>query len=69
MKRRRWQFLLVLMLLFMLSGCKNNTLSKQEVADEKVVTTFYPMYDFAKNIMGSTKNLKLLIPAGVEPHD
>ncbi|MGX7263638.1 metal ABC transporter substrate-binding protein [Enterococcus crotali] len=35
----------------------------------KVVTTFYPMYDFAKNVVGDAGDVQLLIPAGTEPHD
>jgi zinc transport system substrate-binding protein len=52
----------------MFSGCQNHSVNKQGV-DVKIVTTFYPMYDFTKNIMGSSKNVGMLIPAGVEPHD
>jgi len=33
------------------------------------VTTFYPMYYFAKKVAGSSANVELLIPNGVEPHD
>lgn len=48
---------------------------KQEGATAKeneklaIVTTFYPMYDFTKNIVGDQGEVKLLIPAGSEPHD
>ncbi|MDR0921042.1 MAG: metal ABC transporter substrate-binding protein [Lactobacillales bacterium] len=35
----------------------------------KIVTTFFPMYDFTKNIVGDEGNVELLIPAGTEPHD
>lgn len=35
----------------------------------KVVTTFYPMYDFTKNITGDLADVSILIPTGVEPHD
>lgn len=37
--------------------------------DLTIVTTFYPMYDFTKEIVGDEGNVKLLIPAGTEPHD
>jgi zinc transport system substrate-binding protein len=53
----------------MLFGCKDESLNKQGITDVKVVTTFYPLYDFTKNIMDSSKNIKLLIPSGVESHD
>ncbi|WP_226799602.1 metal ABC transporter substrate-binding protein [Carnobacterium mobile] len=35
----------------------------------KIVTTFYPMYDFTKNIVQDKADVTMLIPAGTEPHD
>ncbi|RNB91762.1 zinc ABC transporter substrate-binding protein [Brevibacillus fluminis] len=35
----------------------------------KIVTTFYPMYDFTKNVAGDLADVSVLIPTGVEPHD
>ncbi|NLZ53717.1 MAG: zinc ABC transporter solute-binding protein [Thermoanaerobacteraceae bacterium] len=35
----------------------------------KIYTTFYPLYDFTKKIVGSSADVENLIPAGVEPHD
>jgi zinc transport system substrate-binding protein len=34
-----------------------------------VVASFYPMYDFAKNVGKDRVEVKSLIPAGVEPHN
>ncbi|MGT2948211.1 zinc ABC transporter substrate-binding protein AdcA [Streptococcus devriesei] len=34
-----------------------------------VVTTFYPMYEFTKNIVGNQGQVSLLIKAGTEVHD
>ncbi|OTN75644.1 hypothetical protein A5886_000719 [Enterococcus sp. 8G7_MSG3316] len=34
-----------------------------------VVTTFYPMYEFTKAVVGDEGDVKLLIPAGNEPHE
>ena len=34
-----------------------------------VVASFYPMYDFAKNVGGDRVHVMSLIPAGVEPHN
>ena len=44
---------------------------KQVAADDKikVVTTFYPVYEFTKAVMGDTANVSMLIKAGTEPHD
>ena len=35
----------------------------------KVVTTFYPMYDFTKNVTQDLAEVSLLLPAGTEVHD
>ena len=35
----------------------------------KVMTTFYPVYDFTKNIVGDEGTVDLLIGAGSEPHE
>lgn len=34
-----------------------------------VVVSFYPLYDFTKNIGGEKVNITTIIPFGVEPHD
>ena len=34
-----------------------------------VVTTFYPMYEFTKNVVGDQGKVSLLIKAGTEVHD
>ena len=34
----------------------------------KVVTTLFPLYDFARNVGGDAINVSLLLPPGVEPH-
>ena len=45
--------------------------SNQKQADGKlnIVTTFYPVYEFTKQVAGDTANVELLIGAGTEPHD
>ncbi|MFC5471224.1 metal ABC transporter substrate-binding protein [Cohnella suwonensis] len=54
-----------------LSGCGNNGESSKASSSDKlnVVTTFYPMYEFSKQIGGDHANVVALIPPGVEPHD
>ncbi|MNO18892.1 High-affinity zinc uptake system binding-protein ZnuA precursor [compost metagenome] len=41
--------------------------SKADKLDIKV--SFYPMYEFTKNIVGDLAEVETLIPAGMEPHD
>ncbi|WP_026842110.1 metal ABC transporter substrate-binding protein [Citrifermentans bremense] len=59
--------LLMLMLLMALiaSGC-----SRPEGKSDKlqVVTTLFPLYDFAKKIGGEKAQVTLLLPPGIEPH-
>lgn len=40
---------------------------KADKLDIKV--SFYPMYEFTKNIVGDLADVETLIPAGIEPHD
>lgn len=35
----------------------------------KVVASFYPVYEFVKNVGGNKVDVSTLIPIGVEPHD
>ncbi|MGM0881435.1 MAG: metal ABC transporter substrate-binding protein [Bacillota bacterium] len=61
----------------LLSGCggnnagMNNSSGESEASSKKlkVVTSFYPMYEFSKQVAGEYADVIGLIPAGVEPHD
>nr|WP_313770639.1 metal ABC transporter substrate-binding protein [Bacillus sp. S/N-304-OC-R1] len=71
MKRFLSSFIILLLLI---SGCSNTSSTKSEKASEgskklQIVTTFYPVYYFAQKVAGSSANVELLIPSGVEPHD
>ncbi|MDX9691862.1 MAG: metal ABC transporter substrate-binding protein [Acholeplasmataceae bacterium] len=54
--------LLMLPSLVMLASCKD-----EKTAD--IVTTMYPQYDFARQIVGDKMSVSLLIPPGAEIHD
>jgi zinc transport system substrate-binding protein len=60
--------LLGLAVVLMLAGCST---TKPTIAKDKIniVTSFYPLYDFASKIGGDRVNVINLVPAGVEPHD
>lgn len=47
----------------------NNTEENSDSGKLSIITTFYPMYDFTKNIVGEKANVELLIPSTIEPHD
>ncbi|MFD1178993.1 metal ABC transporter solute-binding protein, Zn/Mn family [Paenibacillus puldeungensis] len=35
----------------------------------KIQTSFYPMYEFTRQVAGELADVELLVPGGVEPHD
>jgi zinc transport system substrate-binding protein len=35
----------------------------------KVIASFYPLYEFSKNITGEKAEVSVFIPIGIEPHD
>lgn len=56
----------------LLAGCGQNAEKANTAASGeklKVVTTFYPMYEFSKQVAGEHADVVALIPSGVEPHD
>lgn len=56
-------------MLLLLAGCgkgQDNGIVEGKV---NVVTSFYPIYEFAKAIGGEDANVINLLPTGVEPHD
>ncbi|MBT2733498.1 metal ABC transporter substrate-binding protein [Bacillus sp. ISL-7] len=64
----------LIIFLLMVGGCSNTVSTKSEKTSEgskklQIVTTFYPMYYFAKKVAGDSANVELLIPNGAEPHD
>lgn len=59
---------LLLSLLLAVTGCgsKSGGIVENKI---NVITTIYPIYEFAKEIGGDEVNVISLLPAGVEPHD
>ena len=44
--------------------------SKDEQSSKlKVISSFYPLYDFAQKVGKDNVDVQLLVPEGVEPHD
>ena len=35
----------------------------------RVIASFFPLYDFARNIGGDRADVSVMVPAGIEPHD
>jgi zinc transport system substrate-binding protein len=61
--------LIALFSLLLLSACGSQNTFKPVEGKVNVVTSFYPLYYFAKEIGGDRANVVNLIAAGVEPHD
>lgn len=68
-KKAKNTIILLLSFVFILAGCGKNN-GGEIVADKlNVVTSFYPIYEFATAIGGEDVNVINLLPTGVEPHD
>lgn len=65
----------LLTVMLVLGGCGSKATSdpspgKDGASDKlQIVATFYPMYEFARQVAGDAAEVTLLVPAGVEPHD
>ena len=59
-----------LLLIFALCGCQKGSPPQGMTSVRKlsVVTTLFPLYDFARNICGDKADVTLLLPPGVEAH-
>ncbi|MHC5216854.1 metal ABC transporter substrate-binding protein [Enterococcus sp. LJL128] len=58
--------------LLLLSACGNSKTASSNETNEngiKIMTTFYPMYDFASQVVGDEGTVELLIPSGTDAHD
>ncbi|MBC1482004.1 zinc ABC transporter substrate-binding protein [Listeria sp. FSL L7-1485] len=69
---KKWSFLFsIIACVLLLASCGTSNEGVNEAKDEqlKIVTTFYPMYDFTKNVAGENASIEMLIDAGTEPHD
>jgi len=50
------------------SGGKENALAARSGPKIKVVTTIFPLFDFARQVGGERVAVEMLLPAGAEPH-
>jgi zinc transport system substrate-binding protein len=62
--RARWPLLVVLILVGV--GCERAPAPRTKPL---VVASFYPLYEFARQVAGDRAEVVSLVPAGVEPHD
>ncbi|MBI5146126.1 MAG: zinc ABC transporter substrate-binding protein [Thaumarchaeota archaeon] len=45
------------------------SLQEEKPAKLRVVASFYPLYEFSKNVAGDKAEVSTFIPNGIEPHD
>lgn len=50
------------------TGCQGQKKQAVQPSRPIVVTTLFPLYDFARTIVGDRMEVQLLLPPGVEPH-
>ncbi|MEX2060974.1 MAG: zinc ABC transporter substrate-binding protein, partial [Nitrosopumilaceae archaeon] len=48
---------------------QSKTISLAEEKQMKVLVSFYPLYEFTKEIGKERFDVSIIIPAGIEPHD
>lgn len=60
--------LLFLLILTLQSACSKK-INTPDTGKLKVVTTLFPLYDFARTAGGDAVEVTLLLPPGVEPHN
>ena len=61
----KWLTAALLALVLIAPGCRKH---EQPNGKLQVVTTLFPLYDFARRIGGDHVQVSLLLPPGVEPH-
>ncbi|AIQ37029.1 ABC transporter substrate-binding protein [Paenibacillus sp. FSL R5-0345] len=69
MKSRISLLILAMVLVFTLTACGPKSSGSIVEGKVNVVTTFYPIYEFTREIGGDDINAINLLPVGVEPHD
>lgn len=71
MKRKIFTSMFIAVFGLLLTGCGSPAANEKADTNDKIqiMTTFYPMYEFTKEVAGDTADVELMIPAGTEPHD
>ncbi|MEC1476843.1 metal ABC transporter substrate-binding protein [Bacillus haynesii] len=74
MKKQMTTALIAATCLSLFAGCSGNEEKQANGSSSdhqklQVTTTFYPMYEFTKQIAGDKADVDLLIPSTVEPHE
>jgi zinc transport system substrate-binding protein len=68
MRRRRAEVAL-LCAVVLAAGCERSDQAPVRAQKPLVVASFYPLYEFARQVAGDRAEVVALVPSGVEPHD
>ena len=60
---------LALVATILTAGCQRAPAPGADPARRQVVTSFFPLHDFARQVAGDRAEVTSLVPPGVEPHD
>lgn len=68
---KAFRFLAVLLVMFvpLVTACRKGDEPAAGAKKLQVVTTLFPLYDFARVVGGDRVEVRLLLPPGVEPHN
>lgn len=69
MKKKLFLGLIAATAMLSLAACGSENKASQKSDKLNIVTTFYPMQEFTKQIVGDQGNVSVLVKPGVEPHD
>lgn len=69
MKKKLFLGLLAATAILTLAACGNGDKTSQKSDKLNIVTTFYPMQEFTKQVVGDEASVSVLVKPGVEPHD
>lgn len=62
-RMKKWLLIPLLTVLFVLTACQKST------AKPEIITSFEPMYEFTKAIVGDKVEIKNIVPSNQEVHD
>ena len=63
----KYMLIICLGLAVALAGCVRQ--QQEQTGKPQVITTLFPLYDFARTIAGTKADVRLLLPPGVEAHN
>lgn len=69
MKKNKIILIFLLSFIFIFTACANKNENMAKDNKLKIYTSFYPMYDFTKKIVGDKADVINIVPVGSEPHD